>query len=67
MSMKKSDIDWIDAEISFIHVFLYWILGILTGGYWWILFGFLIVMSFRHAVVRVIRLVRSGNANEYKL
>lgn len=40
---------WLEVDLSILRVMFYIVIGNLIGGYWWILFGTLIVSSVKSA------------------
>lgn len=63
MNRELKDIcNWIDGELNLIHFFLYIILGNILGGFWWILIGPMMMLSFGTAIVRM----KNGGTRAYK-
>lgn len=52
---------WLEVELSIMHILIYVLMGIMLGGYWWILLGIFSVFNFIFMTKKAIKLVKSQN------
>lgn len=56
--MSETDKYWIDTEFTIIHIFFAIVLGVLIGGWFWVVSAIYIILSFKYLFKRLNALPR---------